>query len=165
MKPQTGRTSLRLASAAALALTAIFSLAGCYEDEDDKVLASPTAGETTVSSSGSEWLDPDASEPPPLFVARATGSDPALFAEHFAEVDARFRESSRMVANRLVQLWHESRQSEQQSDLLDLMQSLAADQTATRTISLGSLVQQYRVLRGQGQDHDAAIKAALEEGR
>lgn len=70
-----------------------------------------------------------------------------------------------MVANRLLQLWHESRRFEPGPDLIALMQALAPASNAREPISLGSLVQQYRILRGQGMGHDAAIATAMEEGR
>ncbi|MBL3569764.1 hypothetical protein [Rhodovulum visakhapatnamense] len=150
--------------ALSLALTLSLGLAGCKEEEDGGgSLASPSrdAGAGMTEAPGL-WLEAGDAEDPAVFLARVTGSDPGRVAASFPAVAARYRESPRMIANRVVQVWHEA----PRTDLPSLLLRLAAGAgEKDRRASIGPLVQRYRVLRDRGLPHEEALTEALEHLR
>lgn len=149
----------------ALSIIALVVLCGCYEEEDETL---PAAEETEVVSesiagSGS-WLETNDEEKPLAFVARVTGGDADRIALGLARASALYRESPRMIANRVVQLWQEVEQKDDRGiDMAMLLDDLTTIGTMPKH-SLGAVIQQYRVMRAQGLDHATAITAAIGGG-
>lgn len=155
------RCDRALALSAAIAL----ALAACKEDEEEKnAIASPsrtagTAAAQSTSRASGFWLSAGDPDTPSAFLARMTGSDPVLVAARFPAVAARYRESPRMVANRVLQLWNDSSGADLPG-LLTLLAARGGEDGARQGI--GPLVQRYRVLRDRGLAHDAALARAQE---
>jgi len=148
------------------ALIALALLAGCREEEDQTL---PPAAESAVEPVVAEpapqhWLEPDDVEKPDDFIARLTGTPVDEIGPRLDRAEAVYRESRRMIANRAVQLWQEIAEKDAAPvNMVTLLDQLAAPGDAPAH-SIGPVVQHYRMLRGQGQDHDTAITAALAGG-
>lgn len=154
-------SSKKLLGARAFSIIVLLMLSGCYETEDETLLG---GGETemvreSMAASG-DWLETTDDEKPLAFIARVTGTDSVRVAAGFARVSALYRESPRMIANRVVQLWQEVEQKDDRKiDMAMLLDELTTI-GGTPEHSLGAVIQQYRVVRAQGHDHATAIIAA-----
>lgn len=153
----------RTAVAAALMLAAA-ALSGCREDEDDTL---PSSSETATESApapavqSSEWLEISDSEEPVAFLARITESAPGDVEPRLKALDAQYRESARMVANRIAQLWYEVHANDPDLTLTQLLDDLSRPDATRDSESFGPIVQQYLVQRREGVDHPLAARAAL----
>lgn len=151
-----------------LVLMLVLALSGCREDEDDTLpaLGDAAAGAAPGASwaaPGGEWLEPTEDEPPLVFIARVTGAPQDEVAPHLQHAADVYRESPRMIANRAVQLWDEiGRKDDVPVDIVTLLAQLAPGGD-TPGHSIGPVIQHYRVLRGQGADHAAAMAGAVRQ--
>lgn len=147
-----------------LALAAMLALSGCYEEEDETLPAS-TQEQEESGAVPDTWLDVEDKEPPLAFIARVTGEEAAELSPLLQQAARRYRESPRMIANRVVQLQAEIRQRGDASiSAVSLLQALTAGDRTPHGGSLGAVVQYYRVSRLQGADHAHALAAAMEDG-
>lgn len=142
----------------------LLAATACREEESADTLTSPSVSAGAQPAAQDDWLDVGAAEPPEAFLARKTGADPAALASSFPKVAGHFTESPRMVANRLAQLWQESQTAPDAPGLTQLMAELTPAPDDPR-VSLGTLLNQYRVLRERGESHGTAIAEALEHAR
>lgn len=145
-----------------IALMSSLILTGCYEDEEETLpRASEPAPAERPAPGETKWLEVTSNEEPASFVARLSGADTGQIDQRLVRAEAHYRESRRMIANRIVQLWDEIGQREGDAiDILELMdQLIATDATSER--SIGSVIQNYRILRIEGADHQAAIATAI----
>lgn len=142
---------------ALLALAASLCLAGCYEEED-QTIAQPAAPVERPAATGdaAPWLEVGDPRSPLDFLAEASGSSAPALAPGFEALAVRYRESPRMIANRLLQLSHDHPEIPLPQLMADLLPGAGGPQH-----SLGPVAQQYRVLREQGRDHAAAVAGAL----
>lgn len=167
MRQRTGSHFRTLCGAVLIALAV---LAGCREEADDTL---PSAAENPAASSPAtvadgpgpqHWLEPDDIEKPDDFITRITGAPVAEVAPRLDRAEAVYRESRRMIANRAVQLWQEIAEKDgAPTDMVTLLDQLAQPGD-TEIHSIGTVVQNYRVLRGQGAAHNVAMSAALTDG-
>lgn len=148
-------------AARTLGLVAVIALSGCYESEDETISAEDEVQSQAPEAAASGfWLDATDDEQPLAFVARATDTPAERLAPGLERASALYRESPRMIANRAVQLWQEIREKDgDQIDMVTLLDDLTTTSGAAEH-SLGSVIQRYRVLRTQGQDHATAISGA-----
>lgn len=151
-----------------LTLLCSIALAGCGEREEEKLTGVRTraveAAGAAAPAPADEWLAMDERTPPATFLAQATGGDEAELAPLLESLSTRYRESPRMIANRLVQVWRETRASDPDLTAARLLHDFApppATPGAAPVESVGPAVQQYFVLRRQGASHEAAVSAAL----
>lgn len=146
-----------------LALAAMLALSGCYEEEDETLPAS-TQGQEETGVIPDTWLDVGDGEAPLAFIARVTGEEAGQLAPLLSQAARRYRESPRMIANRVVQLQAEIRQrGEADISAVSLLQALTAGDRTPHGGSLGAVVQYYRVSRLQGADHAQALAGAMED--
>jgi hypothetical protein len=146
-----------------LAATALLLLAGCREEEELTIPAgSRTSNEATAAAG--DWLEIGDGRTPLAFLAEGTGLPESELSPGLDALAAHYRESPRMIANRVLQLWERPPGAvpappELMHDLLPRHgQGKGKD-------SLGSVMQHYRVLREQGLDHTDAIAAAVGKNR
>ncbi len=143
-------------------------LFGCSEGEEEipSARAAAEAERAAQSLAADEWLNVDEGVPPALFLAQATGADAAELAAPLEKLAARYRESPRMIVNRLIQLWRAARDDDPELTPLRLVEDFTPeDRDAARPLeSLGPVAQHYLVARGQGLDHEAALAAAFGRG-
>ena len=146
---------------AVLALAALLAVAGCYED-DDETLPSSSQTQQENEEISDNWLEVLDDETPVAFMVRATGEPRDDIVPLLEQAARRYRESPRMIANRVVQLWAEIRQRDGvEITVTSLLERLNEGESAPHGGSLGSVVQYYRVSRLQGADHDSALAAAM----
>ena len=157
----------------ALAVAAVLCLAACYEEEDETISqADSTAGAQVqadapaggrdagkVAGTGIEWLQVDDTRDPVAVMADASGAAPDLLAQRLDALSARYRESPRMIANRVLQLWQDHPEVALPQMMADLVPRTPGDEH-----SLGPVAQQYRVLRDQGRSHAEAVAAVIGSG-
>lgn len=143
--------------AVTLAMAALLALSACREDEDATIPAAPHAS-AEAPADARDWLGVGDARSPLAFVADSTGLPRGELSPGLDALAAHYRESPRMIANRVVQLW------EQPPGALPALPQLMADllPRGAGQHSLGPVIQQYRVLREQGADHATAIAAAVE---
>lgn len=157
-------TFLRPSRGALLALF-LASLSGCSEgvEEIPSASAAAEAERAAQSLAPDEWLNVEEGVPPALFLARTTGAEETDLAGPLEKLAGRYRESPRMIVNRLIQLWRATRDSDPELTPLRLIEDFTPpDQPSGRAMeSLGPAAQHYLVARGQGLDHEAALKAAF----
>jgi len=144
--------------AVALAMAALLALPGCREDEDETIPAAPRA-ETAPLPQAPDWLELGDGRTPLAFMAQTSGLSESEVSPGLLALENRYRESPRMIANRVVQLWAEP--PGPVPVLPQLMRDLLPPAGDGGRRSLGQVIQQYRVLREQGLDHAAAIAAAV----
>lgn len=128
----------------------LLALSACYE-EDDQTLPSTTTDKPAVAQDA-HWLEVDDPRSPVAFLASQSGIAEAILAPRLQALSAHYRESPRMIANRVLQLWQEYPDQPMDGLMTDLV---PADGRAEE--SLGPVVQQYRVLRANGVDHADAM--------
>ncbi len=150
---------------AALLIGAVMALPGCRQDEeDDSLPPSSEAAQTQQAdpgAQGSAWLELDDGEDPADFLARVTGATPADIEPRLTALNGQYRESARMVANRIAQLWTEVHANDPDLPLTRLLDDLSRPDAARDSESFGPIVQQYLVQRRAGVDHAGAARAAL----
>lgn len=152
MRSSHGAALARYAASAMILL----ALSACYEEEDTTI---PSASQPEAPEAQSSWLAVDDSRPPASFLAAETGAPAASLSAELDRLSARYRESPRMIANRVLQLWREYPELPPDRLMADLV---AAGDTPAH--SLGPVIQQYRVLRAAGADHATALAGALPSG-
>lgn len=143
--------------AVTLAMAAVLVLPACREDDDVTIPAA--AHDTAEAPQGArDWLEVGDARTPLAFMAESTGLPQGELSPGLDALAAHYRESPRMIANRVVQLW------EQPPAALPELPQLMADllPKGAGQPSLGPVIQQYRVLREQGAGHATAIAAAVE---
>lgn len=150
-----------------LAVAAILCLAACYEEKD----------ETISQAESNAEIQPQARpQPGPAVSARPgdpedgaaagqgrwlpVGDARDLLAERLDALAGRYRESPRMIANRVLQLWQDHPEVALPQLMADLLPQGPGDER-----SLGPVAQQYRVLRDQGRSHAEAAAAVTGAGR
>lgn len=143
--------------AVTLAMAALLALSACREDEDATIPAAPHAA-TEAPADARDWLDVGDARSPLAFMAESTGLPESELSPGLDALAAHYRESPRMIANRVVQLW------EQPPGAVPPVPQLMAEllPKGAGQHSLGPVIQQYRVLREQGADHATAMTAAVE---
>lgn len=138
---------------------AVLVLAACYEEDGDTLPGN--AATPAPVASGATWLDPADPETPAAFLSRQSGQDMARIAPALNGAAERYRESPRMIANRILQLAAEMRlRGDPAPPLDDLLATLAAAGPGIGD-SIGPVVQHYRVLRDQGRDHATALRLSV----
>ncbi|WP_319773776.1 hypothetical protein [Breoghania sp.] len=143
------------------ALALLIAVSGC--DEVEQTLP-PNSGRTNAANDKTDdWLELNASETPSRFLARRAQADPNAVVALFPAVAAGFRESPRMVANRVLQIWRIAQEEGDALRLEALLENFASLPPKRPRISLGTVTQLYRVQRDNGDGHAAALAAALEE--
>lgn len=140
-----------------LACTALLALPGCREDRDETI---PAAARPTAEAppEARDWLEVGDPRAPLAFMADATRLPPGELSPGLVALEHHYRESPRMIANRVIQLW------EQPPGALPPVPRLMADllpRADGPPRSLGPVIQHYRVLRENGLDHDRAIAGAV----
>ncbi len=139
------------------ATAAIFlALSGCYEEKDETI-PQPAQDSAAVAPADAapDWLEVEDPRTPEAFLAGASGLPAAQLAPSLATLTAHYRESPRMIANRVLQLWREYPDVSLDRMMADLVPPADAPQQ-----SLGPVAQQYRVLRDRGADHAEALAGA-----
>ncbi|MGN7869690.1 protein moxZ [Paracoccus sp. 22332] len=155
-------TATRYRTAAMTALMAL-ALSACREEEPTLPAASEQVHR--MPAEGQAWLDATGDEAPSAFLARVTGHPAYGIAPSLDRATAAYGDSPRMIANRAAQLWDEIRRKDDPPiAVAALLDQLAAGGGPDRP-SIGPVIQHYRVLRAQGADHAAAMRAATAEGR
>lgn len=147
--------------AAALGL---FAAAGCSEREGEALSGARAQAEAQAASPiPDSWLAVDERVPPAVFFAEAVGGEASELGPPLERLAAHYRESPRMIANRLVQLWPSLHAEDPALTPARLIADFTpeAESAAGPMESLGPAIQHYRVLRGQGADHRTAVAAAL----
>lgn len=173
------RTAPRLCHA--LAVAAILCLAACYEEKDETISqaesnaeiqpqARPQSGPAVSARPGDtedgaaagqgRWLPVGDARDPVAFMAEASDAPRDLLAERLDALAGRYRESPRMIANRVLQLWQDHPEVALPQLMADLLPQGPGDER-----SLGPVAQQYRVLRDQGRSHAEAAAAVTGAGR
>ena len=142
--------------AVTLAMAALLALSACREDEDTTI---PAAAHDAAEApeAAQDWLEVGDDRTPLAFMADSTGLPQGELSPGLQALAAHYRESPRMIANRLVQLWEQP--PAPMPGLPQLMRDLLPK--GPGQLSLGPVIQQYRVLREQGADHATAIAAAV----
>lgn len=139
----------RYAATAAIFLV----LSGCYEEKDETI---PQPAQDSAAAAPADaapaWLEVDDPRTPEAFLAGASGLPAAQLAPSLAALAGHYRESPRMIANRVLQLWLEYPDVPLDRMMADLVPPADAPQQ-----SLGPVAQQYRVLRNRGADHAGAL--------
>jgi hypothetical protein len=149
----------------------LFGVSACREGDDvakagsGMKLPSNSARIQDVIKTQNNWLDPGERESPAAFVARQTGGDYDMIVARLPFVEQHFRETPRMVANRLVQLWETSREADPNPSIEEILDELSKGSSAAPRVFIGPLVQQYRVMIEEGVPHGPALAAARREGR
>lgn len=147
----------------ALALAAILCLSACYEEEDKTISQadSTTQAEVAADDAGAagapgQWLQVDDARDPAQFLAEVSGAPQAELSQRLVALAARYRESPRMIANRLLQLWQDHPEVPLPQMMADLLPRTPGDEH-----SLGPVAQQYRVLRDEGRSHAEAVARVI----
>lgn len=149
---------------AATLILAAATLSACRQDEDETLPSSSEAAAETAPASQAqpdEWLELGDAEDPAAFLARITDATPDDIAPRLKALDAQYRESPRMVANRIAQLWSEVHANDPELPLTQLLDDLSRPDATRDSESFGPIVQQYLVQRRAGVDHPAAAQAAV----
>lgn len=155
----------------ALVFAAVFGLclSGCSEGGEETlsgVRAQEIQEARPAALAADDWLDVDESVPPAVFFAHAVGGEPAAYGPPLEAISAHYRESPRMVVNRLLQLWRAAREGTPDLTPDRLIADFTPGPRDDAGESLGPVAQHYLVLRGQGLDHRKAVAAAMSgEGR
>ncbi|RDW13393.1 protein moxZ [Paracoccus thiocyanatus] len=139
-------------SAAGMAILLVLS--ACY-DEDDQTLPSAVPGES-VAAQSTHWLEVGDTRSPETFLSAESGLPAQTLAPLLGALSAHYRESPRMIANRVLQLWQEYPDTSLERMMTDLVPAQDAPEE-----SLGPIAQQYRVLRAGGVGHADAVAAAM----
>jgi hypothetical protein len=144
-----------------LGFIAVLVLSGCYEADDETIPAASDGQPTPDNAVFTEyWLDAAGDEDPVAFAARVTGVGADRITPGFGRAAVLYRESPRMIANRVVQLWQEIKQKDDgEIDIEILLDDLTMIDSSAEN-SLGSVIHRYRVLRAQGQNHPTAVARA-----
>lgn len=138
------------------AFVAIFlSLSACY-DEEDPVIPSTSPAAVTPDESA-HWLGVGDKRAPEEFLATEAGVPVPVIAAQLDLLSAHYRESPRMIANRVLQLWQEY----PDIPLDRLMADFVPGQDVSDR-SLGPVAQHYRTLRAGGASHPDAVAAVME---
>ncbi len=138
-------------------MSILLALSACYE-EDNQTLPSTTARETAIGESP-HWLEVDDARAPQTFLATESGLSPDALAPLLDELSAHYRESPRMIANRVLQLWQEY------PDIpLDRLMTDLVPAQDTPEESLGPVAQHYRILRANGASHADAAAVVMGQG-
>ena len=132
------------------------SPANCREDEDE-VIAAKQRTSPAPAAAAPEWLQVADPRQPAAYLAQVTGQTAPELSPGLTVLARHYRESDRMIANRLAQLWATA--PPDLPALPRLMQDLIPPDDGQHR-SLGPVIQQYRVLRDQGTSHDEAIARA-----
>ncbi|MBY5989991.1 hypothetical protein [Roseovarius atlanticus] len=149
----------------------VLGVSACRDENEDAragsgtTLPSNSARVQDVIETRNNWLDPGERESPAAFLARQTDGDYDMIVARLPVVEQHFRETPRMVANRLVQLWETSRDADPTPSLEEILDELGKGSSAAPRVFLGPLVQQYRVMIEEGVPHGPALAAARREGR
>ncbi|WP_114395815.1 hypothetical protein [Oleisolibacter albus] len=130
---------------------------------DDPPAPAPAGPSATQQQTLPSWLAPDDPQSPARWLAdrRPCAGDgrEALLAERLDAATRVYRESRRMIANRLAQVEDFLAQRGEmrcpESILADLM--LDSGQRTGHDVSFGAVLQAYIVLRQDGIGHDSAI--------
>lgn len=130
-------------------------LSACYE-EDDQILPSAAPVEAT-SDENAHWLGVTDTRAPDAFLAEQSGLAPDVLEPRLKALSDYYRESPRMIANRVLQLWQEYPETP-----LDKLMADLVPERAMADRSLGPVAQQYRTLRKGGAGHDEAIAKVME---
>lgn len=149
---------------ATLLVCAALVVPGCRQDDEDDSLPSSSeaaAIQTDTPEQGRAWLEIDDNEDPATFLARITGAAPGDIEPRLTALNGQYRESARMVANRVAQLWYEVHANDPDLPLTRLLDDLSRPDAARDSESFGPIVQQYLVQRRAGVDHAAAAHAAI----
>lgn len=150
------RTSRRFILLFALCAT----LGACRED-DDRTLEATASAEAPAEVQ--VWLEPTSDEAPGAFLAKLSGEDVAQIDALLTDAAALYRENTRMIANRIGQLWVANRRAGDSTTVVQLLTEFTQIDPGAEK-SIGPRIQQYRVLREQGLDHGSAIER-LREGQ
>ena len=146
-----------------LLLAGVLTLCGCREDEGETLPASSEPQSEVVENAGTgAWLEVTNTETPLDFISRVTGAPASQIAPRLDRATALYQESPRMIANRSVQLWQEIGEKQEEIPIADLLDGLAPENVTLRTDSLTAVIQNYRVLRSQGDDHLTALATATQ---
>ncbi|MTH64057.1 protein moxZ [Paracoccus shanxieyensis] len=138
----------------AVSAAILLALSACYEEEDQTIPSDTDA--QVAPAPEAHWLEVGDPRAPETFLAEETGLPPAPLAAQLADLAAQYRESPRMIANRVLQLSREYPDTPLERMMRDLLPREGLPER-----SLGPVAQQYRVLRAGGADHATAMSAAL----
>lgn len=138
----------------AASMSILLALSACYEEEE-QTLPSAEAPQGPAAKAV-PWLEIGDGRAPGAFLAAETGLPADRLAPLLDDLSARYWESPRMIANRVLQLAQEYPDTPLDRMMADL--GPAQDGAAQ---SLGPVVQQYRVLRAQGASHADAVAALM----
>lgn len=138
----------------------VLALSACYEEEDQTIAPdADVAPKAQPAATGTHWLEVDDARRPDEFLAGETGQSAETLSGPLQALSAHYRESPRMIANRVLQLWQEYPDTPLDRLMRDLVPA-----PGTPERSLGPIAQQYRVLRNDGADHDQAIAGTMRGG-
>lgn len=140
-------------------MSILLALSACYEEEE-QTLPSAEAPQGPAAKAV-PWLEIGDGRAPGAFLAAETGLPADRLAPLLDDLSARYWESPRMIANRVLQLAQEYPDTpldRMMADLGPAQDGRAQDGAAQ---SLGPVVQQYRVLRAQGASHADAVAALM----
>lgn len=140
----------------AAGIAVLLALGACYE-EDDQTLPSAKPRQALAAES-THWLEVDDARSPEAFLSTESGLPSRTLAPLLSALSAHYRESPRMIANRVLQLWREYPDTPLDRIMIDLMPAQDMHEK-----SLGPVAQQYRVLRASGADHTDALATAMRQ--
>lgn len=148
----------------AASMSILLALSACYEEEE-QTLPSAEAPQGPAAKAV-PWLEIGDGRAPGAFLAAETGLPADRLAPLLDDLSARYWESPRMIANRVLQLAQEYPDTPLDRMMADLgaaQDGVARDGRAQdgAAQSLGPVVQQYRVLRAQGASHADAVAALM----